>query len=64
MMTAVARHIGCVPQSRMYYDRKRAQGKTHNQAIRALGRHMVRVIWAILRDGRDYEIREDSHPMT
>ena len=64
MMTAVARHIGCVPQSRAYYDRKRAQGKTHNQAIRALGRHMVRVIWAILRDGRDYEIREDSHPMT
>ena len=64
MMTAVSRHTGCVPQSRAYYDRKRAQGKTHNQAIRALGRHMVRVIWAILRDGRDYEIREDSHPMT
>jgi len=64
MMTAVARHIGCVHQSRAYYDRKRAQGKTHNQAIRALGRHMVRVIWAILQDGRDYEIREDSHPVT
>ena len=64
MMTAVARHIGCVPQSRAYYDRKRTQGKTHNQAIRALGRHMVRVIWAMLRDGRDYEIREDVHPMT
>ena len=64
MMTAVARHIGCVPQSKTYYDRKRTQGKTHNQAIRALGRHMVRVIWAILRDGRDYTIREDSHPAT
>jgi len=25
---------------------------------------MVRVIWAILRDGRDYTIREDSHPAT
>ena len=64
MMTAVARHIACVPESRVYYDRKRAEGKTHNQAIRALGRHLVRVIWAILRDGRDYEIREDLHPMT
>ena len=60
MMTTVARHIGCVPQSRAYYDRKRAQGKTHNQAIRALGRHMVRVIWAMLRDGRDYEPRGDA----
>jgi len=64
MMTAVAHHIRCVPQSKAYYDRKRAQGKTHNQAVRALGRHMVRVIWAMLRDGRDYEIREDVHPMT
>ena len=63
MMTAVARHMACVPQSRAYYDRKRAEGKTHNQAIRSLGRHLVRVIWAMLRDGRDYEIREDIHPM-
>jgi len=64
MMTAVARHIACVPESRVYYDRKRAEGKTHNQAIRALGRHLVRVIWVILRDGRDYEIREDLHHET
>lgn len=64
MMTTVARHIGCVPESRAYYDRKRAESKTHNQAIRALGRHLVRVIWAMLRDGRDYEIREDTHPTT
>jgi len=62
MMTTIARHIGCVPQSRAYYDRKRAESKTHNQAIRSLGRHLVRVIWAMLRDGRDYEIREDIHP--
>jgi transposase len=64
LMTTVARHIGCVPQSKAYYDRKRTEGKTHNQAIRALGRHLVRVIWAMLRDGRDYEIREDTHPAT
>jgi len=62
MMTTVARHIGCVPQSRAYYDRKRAEGKSHNQAIRSLGRHLVRVIWAMLRDGRDYQVREDFHP--
>lgn|GEM_PF-3794826 len=28
LMTAVARHTTCVPQSRGYYDRKCADGKT------------------------------------
>jgi len=58
MMTAVARHIGCVPQSKAYYDKKRAEGKRHNQAVRALGRHLVRVIWSMLRQERDYELRD------
>jgi hypothetical protein len=46
-----------VPSSRAYYDRKRAQGKTHNQAVRALGRQLVRVIWSMLKHERDYELR-------
>ena len=58
MMTAVARHIDCVPESKAYYDRKRAEGKKHNQAVRALGRHLVRVIWSMLNNERDYELRE------
>jgi len=57
MMTAVARHQECVPLSRTYYEKKRAEGKKHNQAIRALGRHLVRVIWTMLKHGRTYEIR-------
>lgn len=57
MMIAVDRHRKQVPASQRYYQKKRAEGKTHNQAIRALGRHLVRVIWALIRDGRDYEIR-------
>ena len=57
MMTAVARHMNQIPQSRAYYDKKRAQGKTHNQAVRALGRHLVRVLWSMLKHGRDYEPR-------
>jgi transposase len=63
MMTAVARHIACVPESKAYYDKKRAQGKRHNQAVRALGRHLVRVIWLMLKNDRDYELREVG-PMT
>ena len=58
MMTAVARHILWVPESRAYYERKRSEGKTHNQAIRALGRHLVRVIWSMMKNSRDYVVRE------
>ena len=54
MMTCIVRHMACVPESRTYYDRKRSEGKTHNQAVRALGRHLVRVIWRMLINDRDY----------
>ena len=56
-MVAVARHIDNVPNSRAYYEKKRAQGKKHNQAVRALGRHLVRVIWSMIKHQRDYELR-------
>ncbi len=58
MMIVVARHIGCVAQSRAFYDKKRIQGKSHNQALRALGRHLIRVIWSMLQHNRDYQVRE------
>ena len=57
MMVAVARHIPHVASSKAYYDRKRAEGKKHNQAIRALGRQLIRVIWALMKNNRPYEIR-------
>ncbi|MFZ2348879.1 MAG: IS110 family transposase [Candidatus Bipolaricaulis anaerobius] len=62
LMTAVARHMERVPQSRAYYEKKKAEGKKHNQAVRALGRHLVRVMWAMLAQDRDYELREVSCP--
>jgi hypothetical protein len=45
-----------------YYDKKRAEGKKPNQAIRALGRHLVRVMWSMMKQGRDYELRMDTCP--
>jgi len=54
---AVAHHIWEVPESRASYKKKRAEGKKHNQAVRALGRHLVRVMW-LMRKARDYELRE------
>ena len=40
------------PESRAYYDRKRAEGKRHTQAVLALARRRINVLWAMLRDGR------------
>jgi len=59
LMTCIVRHMACVAESRSYYDRKRTQGKRHNQAVRALGRHLVRVIWRMLKNERDYEIKSE-----
>jgi len=58
MMTGVDRHRKCVAESQRYYERKRAEGKTHNQAIRALGRHLCRVLFKMLKHQRPYERRE------
>jgi transposase len=41
--------------SRAYYDRKRAQGKRHNQALIALARRRCDVIYAMMRDGTLYQ---------
>jgi len=53
MMAAVAHHVRSVEESRRYYEKKREEVKSHNQAVRALGRPIVRVIWSMVkRDGR------------
>lgn len=44
-------------QSRTYYRRKRSEGKGHTQAVIALARRRVNVLWAMLRDGTFYEDR-------
>jgi transposase len=45
------------PESRAFYDRKRAEGKRHTQALIALARRRVNVIWAMLRNGTTFETR-------
>lgn len=42
-------------ESRRFYDRKRAEGKRHTQAVIALARRRVNVLWALLRDRRCYQ---------
>jgi transposase len=45
------------PESRVFYERKRAEGKRHTQALIALARRRVNVVWAMLRDGTTFETR-------
>ncbi len=58
MMTAVARHYWHTPQSKEYYEKKRAEGKKHNQAVRSLGRHITRVIWSLMKNNKLYKPKE------
>ncbi|MEW2077368.1 IS110 family transposase [Streptomyces sp. NPDC013433] len=44
------------PNSRKFYDRKRAEGKRHVQAVLALARRRVNVLWALIRDRRCYQV--------
>lgn len=40
--------------SRRFYDRKRGERLIHTQALLALARRLVDVLWALLRDGREF----------
>nr|WP_211265893.1 IS110 family transposase [Actinacidiphila oryziradicis] len=46
--------LHCCPASKAYYDRKRREGKGHKQALLALTRRRINVLWAMIRDGECY----------
>lgn len=52
------------PSSRAFYDRKRAEGKSHKQALIALARRRMNVIWAMLRDHAPYVEPAVTMPLT
>ena len=43
------------PEFRTFHERKRAEGKRHTQALIALARRRVNVLWAMLGDGTEFE---------
>lgn len=53
--------ISCCPASKTFYQRKRAEGKGHKQAVLALARRRINVLWAMIRDGAFYH---ESPPVT
>jgi transposase len=54
----------CCPTSRTFYERKRAEGKTHKQAILALARRRLDVLWALIRDQRTFTPEPPQHDPT
>jgi transposase len=54
MYLAALTAIRCSPQDRAYYQRKRAEGKRHVQAVICLARRRTNVLWALLRDHRTW----------
>jgi hypothetical protein len=48
------------PQCRDYYLKKRTEGKAHNHALRCLARQMIKVIYRMLTEDRDYQIKREA----
>ncbi len=57
MLTATMKHTQHVEESKRYLEKKISEGKRYQQAIRSIGRHLVRVIWNMIQQDRAYEIR-------
>lgn len=60
MMVAMGHHVRIVDESKVYYMKKRDEGKTYNQALRSLGRHLIRVIWSMVKTNRPYKAKEEA----
>lgn len=47
------------PQCKTYYLKKRTEGKTHNHTLRCLARQLIKVIYKMLTEDRDYMVRKE-----
>jgi len=51
--------IRYVQESKAYYEKKRAEGKDHNHALRCLARQLIKVIFKMLTENREYIYQEE-----
>jgi transposase len=54
MMQLAEKMIQHDPESKSYYDRKRNEGKKHNDAVRRVARQVVKIIYRMLEEQRKY----------
>ena len=51
--------IRSISQCRAYYLKKRAEGKSHNHTLRCLARQLIKVIYRMLTEDREYIVRKE-----
>ena len=51
--------IRFIPQCKYYYLKKRAEGKGHNHTLRCLARQLIKVIYKMLTEDRDYIVKRE-----
>jgi transposase len=59
LITMAGGSIRFSPQCKAYYLKKRAEGKAHNHALRCLARQLIKVIYRMLTEDREYIVRKE-----
>jgi transposase len=48
------------PQLRALYEKKKSEGKTHKEATCVVARKLVRIVWSVWKNGKDYTVPETT----
>jgi len=59
LITMAGGSIRFSPQCKAYYLKKRTEGKSHNHTLRCLARQLIKVIYKMLTEDRDYIVRKE-----
>ncbi|CAD7780025.1 MAG: hypothetical protein KIIPBIDF_01270 [Candidatus Methanoperedenaceae archaeon GB50] len=59
MIEIAAAHSVCFRIPLLTYAKKRTEGKEHNHALRCLARQLIKVIFKMLKEDRDYILKEE-----
>jgi len=59
LITMAGGSIRLSSQCKDYYLKKRTEGKSHNHTLRCLARQLIKVIYKMLTEDRDYIIKKE-----
>lgn len=59
LITMAGCSIRFSPQCKAYYLKKRTEGKAHNHSLRCLARQLIKVIYRMLTEDREYIVRKE-----
>ncbi len=59
LITMAGCSIRSIHQCKAYYLKKRTEGKSHNHTLRCLARQLIKVIYRMLTEDRDYIVRKE-----